>query len=140
MIENIKSIQKTIQTTSRYLKLMMETGEFKNQNDAFVLLRACLKALRDRLGPGEAVHLGGQLPALLRGFYFEGWDYTVKQKKARTTSEFLQEISNHLNGHEEIDLARAVPIAMKVTLDMIDQGEAVQILHSIPKEIRDLYP
>ena len=140
MIENIKAIQKTIQTTSKYLKVLMESGEFKDQNEAFVLLRASLKALRDRIEPGEAVHLGGQLPALLRGFYFEGWDYPGRQKKSRKTEDFLNEIRFHLNGHDHIDIEKTVPIAMKVILDMIDQGEAVQILHSIPKEIRDLYP
>lgn len=140
MIENIKAIQKTIQTSSRYIKLMMESGEFKDNNDAFVLLRASLKALRDRIEPGEAIHLGSQLPALLRGFYFEGWDFSAQQKKSRKIEDFLNEVRNHLNGHDEIDLERAVPVAMKIILDMIDQGEAVQVLHNIPKDIRELYP
>jgi uncharacterized protein (DUF2267 family) len=140
MIEDIKAIQKTIQSSSRFLKLMMESGEFKDNNEAFLVLRASLKAFRDRVEPGEAVHLAGQLPALLRGFYFEGWNYTGTQAKSRTVDEFLSEVKGHLYGHDEIDLSRAVPIAMKVIMDLIDQGEAVQALHNIPKEIRELYP
>lgn len=140
MITDIKSIHKTIQTTSRYLKLMMESHEFKSSNDAFVLLRACLKALRDRVEPHEAVHLGSQLPALLRGFYFEGWKMTAPQSRSRKSEEFLEDIRVHLNGHDAINLAAAVPVTMKVILDMIDQGEAVQVLHNIPKDVRDLCP
>jgi uncharacterized protein (DUF2267 family) len=140
MIENIKAIQKTIQTSSRYLKLMMESGKFRDNNEAFVLLRAALKALRDRVEPGEAIHLGSQLPALLRGFYFEGWDFKGQKSQSRKVEEFLGEVRKHLNGHDNIDLAKTVPEAMKVVLDMIDQGEAVQLLHNIPKEIRELYP
>lgn len=140
MIENVKAIQKTLQTSSRYIKLMMDSGEFKDTNDAFVTLRAALKALRDRVEPGEAVHLGSQLPALLRGFYFEGWDFTGKQKKSRNVTDFLNEVKIYLNGHDGIDINKCVPVTMKVILDMIDQGEAVQILHNIPKEIRELYP
>lgn len=140
MIEDIKAVQKTLQTSSRYLKLMMDSGEFRNHSDAFAVLRASLKALRDRVEPGEAVHLGSQLPALLRGFYFEGWDYTGIQNKTRKVEGFLNEVKKHLHGHDYIDLHKTVPVAMKVILDEIDQGEAVQILHNMPKEIRDLYP
>lgn len=140
MLENIKSIQKTLQTTSRFIKLMMDSGEFNHPNDAFLLLRACLKALRDRVEPHEAIHLGSQLPALLRGFYFEGWKSTPVQSRSHTSSQFLEEIKYHLKGHDSIKLETAVPVTMKVILDLIDQGEAVQVLHNIPKDIRELCP
>lgn len=140
MIENIKAIQKTIQSTSLVIKSMMESGEFSNNNDAFVVLRSSLKALRNRLETGEAYHLGSQLPALLRGYYFEGWKFNQKPSRSRTKNEFLDEVKFHLNGHEELNLEKVVPIAMKCILDVIDQGEAVQVLHNIPKEIRELYP
>lgn len=140
MIENIKSIQKSIKTTSRYLKLMMDSGEFRDQNEAFIMLKACLKALRDRLGSDEAVHLGAQLPALLRGFYFEGWSKNSPPKKKRNISEFLKDIRTYLNGYDQFFLQKTVPITMKVILDMIDQGEAIQIIHAMPKDVRELYP
>jgi uncharacterized protein (DUF2267 family) len=140
MMENIKAIQKTLQTSARYLQQMMESGEFQDSNEAFIVLRSSLKALRDRVEPGEAIHLASQLPALLRGFYFEGWDLSGEQKKSRKKEEFLKDVKTHLNGHDDINLEVVVPVAMKVILDMIDQGEAVQVLHNIPKEIRELYP
>ena len=40
---------------------------------ASACLRAALHALRDRIGLENAVHLGAQLPMLLRGAYYEGW-------------------------------------------------------------------
>jgi uncharacterized protein (DUF2267 family) len=139
MLDQIKAINKTIQSSSLVLKTMMESGAFDNPNDAFVVLRACLKTVRDRLEHGEAVHLGGQLPALLRGFYYEAWDFK-RQNRIRTKEAFLAEVKRMLNGHDAINLEDVVPHAMKVILDIIDQGEAVQILHGIPKEIRDLCP
>lgn len=140
MIENIKAIQKTIQSTSIILKQMMNSGEFNNNNDAFVVLRACLKSLRDRLETGEAFHLGSQLPALLRGYYYEGWKPSSTPKKIRNKEDFLADIQFHLNGHEELKLEKVVPIGMKCILDFIDQGEAVEVLHNLPKEIRELFP
>lgn len=40
---------------------------------AYRLLRAWLHTIRDRLTVDEAVHLGAQLPELLRGVYYDGW-------------------------------------------------------------------
>lgn len=41
---------------------------------AYRVLRAWLHGLRDRLPPDSAAHLAAQLPELLRGVYYQGWD------------------------------------------------------------------
>lgn len=139
MLQDIKAFKKTFQSTSAVIRTLMDAEIFANENDAFVVLRACLKTLRDRLETGEAIHLGGQLPALLRGFYYESWDYG-HQTMIRTKEGFLQEVKKNMKGHDEILLEIAVPVVMKTILDMIDQGEAVQVLHGVSKEIRELLP
>jgi uncharacterized protein (DUF2267 family) len=53
-----------------------EDGEF-----AFRALRAWLHILRDRITVEAAAHLGAQLPELLRGVYYEGWDPHEVPKK-----------------------------------------------------------
>jgi uncharacterized protein (DUF2267 family) len=37
-------------------------------------MRAVLHALRDRLPPDEAVELSAQMPLIIKGVYFDGWD------------------------------------------------------------------
>jgi uncharacterized protein (DUF2267 family) len=39
-------------------------------------LRATLHALRDRLIIDEVAQLSAQLPMLIRGLYYKGWDPT----------------------------------------------------------------
>jgi hypothetical protein len=41
---------------------------------AYRALRVTLYAIRDRLTVNTAVHLSAQLPLVVRGLYFEGWD------------------------------------------------------------------
>ncbi|WP_081778086.1 DUF2267 domain-containing protein [Legionella lansingensis] len=41
-------------------------GHFKNEDEAYTVLRAVLHALRDQIIPDVAVHLGAQLPTLIR--------------------------------------------------------------------------
>lgn len=138
MLEDIKGIQKTLNVTAGILKKMTDTNLFANRNDAFVVLRATLKTLRDRIEIGEAVHLGGQLPALLRGFYYEGWDLTHRTDRSKTQEEFLETVRFHLHGHDDLNLWELVPIALKSVFDSIDNGEAEQVVHSLPPEIQDL--
>lgn len=140
MHDEIKAIQKTLQQTNEWLKALMETYDYADYSKAFVLLKATLKALRDRILPGEAVHLGGQLPALLRGYYFEGWDFTKDTTKERTPIAFLSSVRHHLAGHDDIDLEMAVPGALEVIFNHIDKGEAEQVKHMLPKDIQEMWP
>lgn len=138
-MKDIKAIQKTYEKVNEAVDKLRELYPFRDDNQAFVTLRASLKALRDRLSNEEALHLGSQLPALLRGFYYEGWVLHA-QHTGRTKEDFLLDVCLHLNGHEDVDLDAAVPAAMKVILDMIDQGEAIEVLHQLPKAIQELCP
>lgn len=139
MINNIKAIHKTIEKVSEAINKLMASHLFPDEHKAFVILRASLKALRDRLTTEEAIQLGAQLPVLLRGFYYEGWNMK-NQSVSRTKEEFLTDVKYHLNGYDDLDLEIVVPAAMKVILDMIDQGEAVEVLHQLPRDIQELCP
>ena len=141
MLEEIKTFKKTLEHTESLIQKMMETKEFRTPGHAFVVLRATMKALRDRIGPGEALHLGGQLTALLRGYYYEGFDLrnlTGPKVKSKGADEFFEQVRVYLGAYEFMDLETVVPVALNVLLDNIDQGEADQVIHQLPKELQEL--
>ena len=72
----------TVQETNIWLKAVAEQLQL-DRHDAYIALRAVLHALRDRLPPEVAVHLGAQLPMLVRGLYYEGWHMAGKPTKDR---------------------------------------------------------
>jgi uncharacterized protein (DUF2267 family) len=45
-----------------------------DKDSAYRALRATMQALRDRVTVETAAHLSAQLPLLIRGIFFEGWD------------------------------------------------------------------
>jgi len=139
MNHKINAIHRTSEKTYQIVNNLMRSGYFPNEEKAFILLRAVLKTLRDRLTKEEAIQLGSQLPALLRGFYYEGWNLK-KIEKIKTKEGFLSDIKGNLNGHDDLSLELASSAALKVILDCIDQGEAIDVLHQLPRIIQELCP
>ena len=61
------------QTAHEWLSLLADRLGTEDRHEALQALRAWLHLVRDRLSVDAAVHLGAQLPELLRGIYYEGW-------------------------------------------------------------------
>ena len=129
----------TLQKTNIWLKNLMEILECPERRQAYQALRAVLHALRDRLTVEETAQFGAQLPMLIRGFYYEGWDPTGKPVKERHRDEFLARIGQELPNWEiEPELvARAVFL---VIANRISEGEIEDVEHVLPREIRELWP
>src|SRR5918994_3108198 len=102
---------RTVQTTNSWLKSLMEELDWENRQEAYSALRVTLHALRDRLTVEEVAQLGAQLPMLIRGFYYEGWDPTGKPLRVRQKEQFLARIEQEFRGNDRSDperVARAV--------------------------------
>jgi uncharacterized protein (DUF2267 family) len=67
----VAALDHTIQQTNIWLKTLAEQLHIEDRHDAYRALRSVLRVLRDRLTPEQAVHLGAQLPVLVRGIYYD---------------------------------------------------------------------
>jgi len=61
---------RTLQITNTWLDEIMEALG-PDRQVAWHTLGAVLRAVRDRVPPALAVHLGAQLPLLVRGLYYD---------------------------------------------------------------------
>ncbi len=89
---HVPAIDHTVQETNIWLKGIAKQLHFADEHHAYSALRAVLHALRDRLTPESAVHLGAQLPMLVRGIYYEGWHIAGKPTNDRSTQEFADHV------------------------------------------------
>src|SRR5262249_61108295 len=86
---------RTLQTTHIWLdEIMADLGP--DRRVAWHALGAVLHALRDRLQLGLAVHLGAQLPLLVRGLYYDQWRPTAENFKLATAEEFRDHVPQGL--------------------------------------------
>ena len=135
----LDSFDTTVQKTNLWLKELMDELGWSDRQGAYLALRAVLHTLRDRLTVEEAVELGAQLPMLVRGFYYEGWNPSGKPSKMRNKEEFLSRIRSYFPNEPDID-AEAIASAVFRLLSMkVDRGEIEDVKGILPADIRDLW-
>jgi uncharacterized protein (DUF2267 family) len=130
----------TLQKTHGWLNDLMSELGGDDKRRAYLALRATLHALRDRLPVEEVAQLAAQLPMLVRGFYYEGWDPTGKPVRERHREQFLARIGLELAGADAIDpecIARAV---FRLLAQRVSAGEIEDVKQILPAELRALWP
>jgi uncharacterized protein (DUF2267 family) len=130
----------TLQKTNEWLDEVMSELVIEQRKTGYAALRATLHALRDRLPMEEAVHLGAQLPMLVRGFYYEGWR-PVQELIKMHREEFLLRVEEQLTGGaSEFDPEVVVRAIFQILSRRISRGEIEQVEQTLPKDLRDLWP
>jgi uncharacterized protein (DUF2267 family) len=107
---------------------------------AYHLLKVVLTALRDWLSPEEAADLSAQLPTLIRGIYFEGWDPSETPATERKKSDFVARVEAGFGAETNTDFDLAINAVFKLLDRHISQGESVQVRNSMKKSLRELWP
>jgi uncharacterized protein (DUF2267 family) len=128
----------TVQQTNLWLKDLMERLRLDRKH-AYRVLSATLHALRDRLGPDSAVHLGAQLPMLIRGFYYEGWHVAATPTRIRHKDDFLDYVNGDVFRGLGVDPEQAVRAVFEVMTNRIDRGEIDKLIKLLPDELRKLW-
>lgn len=135
-LNNIDVIQSTLQKSNEWFKDIMDEMGWDDPKRAYLGLRAVLHAVRDRLTPEEALHLGSQLPMLIRGFYYEGWNISDKPYKMKNRDEFLMFVRDEFP-YTDVELERITHCVMRVLFKNISEGEMQDIMDIIPKDLQE---
>src|SRR5213595_4151499 len=110
--QGLETIESTTQKTHEWIAQVAEALHMEKR-DAYKALRAVLQTLRDRLPLEVAVHFGAQLPMLIRGMYYEGWEPSkVPIKMSR--EEFLAVVQSRLIAGRVIDPEETVQAVLVV--------------------------
>lgn len=131
----------TIDKTNHMLRKIEDTFGWpkERRNQSYAALRAVLHALRDRLIVEEAAQLGAQLPMLVRGIYYEGWDpnrVPVKMHRAGFLERVRREFPYEVPG----GATAVVQTTIRVLRQHITEGEWVDVKSLMPKDLATVLP
>jgi uncharacterized protein (DUF2267 family) len=133
------TISHSLQLAQEWLKELRNNGGLADEQEAYAVLRAVLHQLRDRLTVEEAVDLGAQLPLIVRGIYYEGWQPHHVPEKVRSRQVFLDEVMTKLLPHR-LPAEPAVRDAFALLAHHCDPGEIADVIDQLPEEIKELWP
>lgn len=109
-----------------------------DHQQAYRVLRAYLHALRDRLPVDEAAQLAAQLPELIRGIYYEGWDPSSTPVKYHDFKEVLSRVASEALIGAETEASLAVEAAARVLRRHVSAGEIDDVRSILPDDLRPL--
>jgi uncharacterized protein (DUF2267 family) len=133
------TVEHTLRTTNRWLgDIRLSLGE-DDAPHAFRLLRAVLHVLRDHLPVNHVASLAAQLPLLLRGVFYEGWDPGGKPDKRRHGVDFIEQVKARV-APEPVDQPECAIRAILTALgDHLTPGEVSKLQRALPHEIGELW-
>jgi uncharacterized protein (DUF2267 family) len=130
----------TLQKTNQWLNDLMQLLDWGDKNKSYLALRVTLHALRDRLTIEEVAQLAAQLPMLVRGFYYEGWNPTGKPEKERSEEQFLAHIGGYFRDDEAVDPEQVARAVFAVVAKHVSEGEIEDVRQVLPSSLRHLWP
>ncbi|MBY8874632.1 DUF2267 domain-containing protein [Micromonospora sp. PLK6-60] len=106
----------------------------EQRNQSYAALRTVLHLLRDRMPVGESVEFAQQLPVLVRGIYFDGWqpdDVPIKLNR----DDFLYEVRQGFPYDVEGGPQRVVQVVLDTLRRHVTQGEWDDVTDNMPADL-----
>lgn len=128
-------IERSVEKAHVWLDEVAEQLGTDDHRQAYRALRAYLHALRDRLTVDEAAQLAAQLPDLIRGIYYEGWNPSATPVKYRGFGDFLDRVAADAQLDGETSASYAVSAAAEVLRRHVSAGEIDDIRAQLPDEL-----
>ena len=125
-----------VHAANAWLRDVAEEFDTDDRHFAYRVLRAWLHLLRDRLTVEASAHFTAQLPELLRGIYYDGWDPSAVPQRYDVDvyeSRFARDANISLH-----DVSRAAPAVTAVAQRHLSPGQVDKVFGQLPEDMRAL--
>jgi uncharacterized protein (DUF2267 family) len=128
-----------LRATDDWIDDLMGRLGWSDRERVYRALLAALHALRDCLERDEAIYLGAQFPALLRGLYYEGW-HPSAHLAAKSRSAFLERIHDSLHRDPGIDAEQVARSVFALLATRLPAAEVEDAKAATPSALHNLWP
>jgi uncharacterized protein (DUF2267 family) len=132
----VDSLDRSIERTNQWLADVATGFDTQDRRLAYRVTRSWLHTLRDRLPVTVAAHLAAQLPELLRGVFYEGWNPSkVPVKYDR--DEFIARFARGAQIHTT-EVPKAGHIVTSAMRKHLSDGVVNEAFGVLPADVREL--
>lgn len=135
----LKVIDSTVQSANIWINEVDYRTGWGNKQRAYRLLRQVMHVIRDHLSVDEAAQLGAQLPLLIRGVYFEGWNPSKTPTLLRDPGDFVDRVQEAFQTDPMDDAEAAIGAVVDVLDAHVSSGEMDHVKTTFTKRIRALF-
>lgn len=130
-----------LRTANEWLEQLMASLDIPAQEEGRGLhaLRAGLHAIRDRLPAHEVLDLAAQLPAMIRGIYFEGWRLENDPARIRDRVAMIERVRKELRPDPRLDPVDVLRAVIELLVAHVSAGELRDVIATLPRSIASLW-
>jgi uncharacterized protein (DUF2267 family) len=136
MIRSVDAVERSVHKTNEWLNELTEALHTEDREYAWRVLRADLQILRDLVNDDEAAQLAAQLPMVLRGAFYDGFDPGRPPLKVRNADDFAELMGERAQVPHAGEALRAAQAATHVLEQHVSPGEMEEVLSQIPRGLR----
>lgn len=132
----VSALDHAMHTAHMWVNDVAREFDTEDREFAYRVLRAWLRTLRDRLTVEATAHFAAQLPDLIRGIFYAGWNPSKVPEKYDAeayTARFAREANISVH-----DVARAAAATTAAALHHLPPAQIDKALDQLPREIRAL--
>lgn len=130
----VRALDHATQSAHTWVCDVAREFDTEDREFAYRVLRAWLHTLRDRLTVEASAHFAAQLPDLIRGIFYAGWNPSSVPKKY-DAEEYVQRFARDANiAHDDVGKAAAATTA--AALHHLPAAQMEKTLEQLPPELR----
>ena len=137
---DIQDLDQAVRATGEWIDDLMQRLQWRDRQKGYLALRAALHALRDCLPVDEAIYLGAQMPALLRGVFYDGWHPREHPLPLADRDAFLDRIHDGVHREPGIDPEQVAEAVLALLADRLPATELEDAKAVTPAPLRALWP
>lgn len=140
MTRTIHVFERTTHEAHEWVNDLAGRTGWTNEREVLRLLRAVLGKVRDHLHVNEMAQFSAQLPILLRGMFFEGWQPKLTPVRERSATAFTTAIEEKVGDVVGYRGETDIKAVFNLINARISRGEVEDVRACLPQDLRDLWP
>ncbi len=140
MTRMIHVFERTNHEAHEWVNDLSGRSGWRNERDVLRLLRTVLCQTRDHLPVDEMAQFAAQLPLILRGMFYEGWQPKKTPVHERHAADFVGAVDEMVGDVADYRGATDIKAVFNVINARISRGEVEDVRACLPQELRDMWP